>query len=151
MTKVFNKMQDLSIARQHKVSVMKKAKWALYDKAAFEELIEGIGGMMDSLETLFPTSQADRLTMAIAEAKIVREIKAVNDIFVQSCTETEARDKVLLEALKSLSNLERPSGGDRYQTFRAGDNNAGVQAGRDISNSNFGVGGNSTFHGGWQS
>lgn len=48
------KFRDLSLKRQKKTSLVKKARWALQDKRRLDGLIEDITTSVNSLETMFP-------------------------------------------------------------------------------------------------
>ena len=56
-----NKMRELSLRRQKGNSILKTARWALYDRAEFKELIKDIASLIDNVEALFPPprSQAE--------------------------------------------------------------------------------------------
>lgn len=49
-------MQELAKKRQKKANVLKKAKWAFYEKAKFDSMVSEVRDFVDDLVELFPPS-----------------------------------------------------------------------------------------------
>jgi hypothetical protein len=63
-----NKMKGLATQRQKKGRFLKLASWALYHRSTLKDLLEQIVSLIDEIEKLFPTPQA-QTTLVQQEAK----------------------------------------------------------------------------------
>jgi hypothetical protein len=55
VSKLCQKMRDICLRRQREASVTTKAKWSLFSKDKFIELIRSIQSLVEDLVNLFPT------------------------------------------------------------------------------------------------
>lgn len=70
------KAKELAELRQKRTSWVKKTAWALYEKKAFEELIDNIKELVDDLVELFPAARESQREMSASE---VAEFAKVDD------------------------------------------------------------------------
>lgn len=63
------RMRELSIKRQNKTPLLKKAKWALYEEKDFKRLIEDVTDLVNDLQELFLGAQASQRELCELEAE----------------------------------------------------------------------------------
>ncbi|KAK4541725.1 hypothetical protein LTR36_007434 [Oleoguttula mirabilis] len=110
-------------------SIVKKARWALFDKQCFEENIDNITHLLDDLDNLILATEAVRQKLAHAEAEQLGA-DTVQQIVNRLDENEQARDKLLEGALRDLkaaseSAARPPQNGAQTNTFGA--NNGGMQ------------------------
>lgn len=64
-------MQELAKKRQKKANILKKAKWAFYEKAKFDSMVADVRGFVDDLVELFPPGP--KLEMSLQRQKDLSE------------------------------------------------------------------------------
>ncbi|KAF2196193.1 small s protein [Delitschia confertaspora ATCC 74209] len=129
------KLRELSIARQNRTGLRKKARWALYEEKRFRRLIEDINELVNDLVELFPASRTSQQQLCEEE---VSEIGRQEGISVLRDIAAE-QDKDLEEALAKVASDAR---GSQNVVF-SGNNNTGFQLGYNsgsISGFTFGRG-----------
>ncbi|KAH7174130.1 prion-inhibition and propagation-domain-containing protein [Fusarium flagelliforme] len=95
--RLHNRFRTLTIKRQSRVSLIKKAYWAIYDKDHMGRVIDGIFHLLNELEKVFPTiPQATRelAEMEIKEVSDQQELKMIQDV-------AKGLDPVLEDTTKS--------------------------------------------------
>ncbi|KAI4617146.1 uncharacterized protein J4E87_008386 [Alternaria ethzedia] len=114
-------MRTLSINRQNKTPLTRKAKWALYEKKQFNELIQDIANLVKDLVQLFPAAHEERRRLCRSE---VSEIKS-SDARLALKDVAALEDKELEEAIVEASESED----HKSPTFNNHDSRVGMQAG----------------------
>ncbi|KAI1068455.1 hypothetical protein LB507_004343 [Fusarium sp. FIESC RH6] len=82
-TRLHNRFATLTLDRQNRVGLLKKASWALYDKEYMGRMIEDIATSINELERVFPVAPQtmQRLaTMEIEELNDEQELKMLQDV-----------------------------------------------------------------------
>ncbi|KAK5125380.1 hypothetical protein LTR85_000489 [Meristemomyces frigidus] len=117
--------------------VIEKAKWALFDKDIFEQVIDDITNIMNDLDNLFPASKARREDLARREVDLLGT-EVVEQVLEWLSKKEAARDKILEEALVVLKASKEPAvreSGTVTQTNHASGNGKVLQGAnfRDVT------------------
>ena len=126
-------MRELANQRQHETGILKKTKWALYEKKRFDTMIEDITGFVDELVDLFPAAQNDQKRLCDTEVSAIKE----NQDLVLLKDAISNDDRMLEEAV----NKAMESRGSTFTNWNA-DGNSKMWAGDD---NGFGVESKSHF------
>ncbi|KAL9024100.1 MAG: hypothetical protein Q9196_006761, partial [Gyalolechia fulgens] len=105
-------MRQLASKRQNQTNVMKKAKWALYEKKRFDTMIEDICGFINELVDLFPAVQEDQRELCKAE---VSAISKTEDLVLLH--EVAGKDDKMLAAEVEKQRDDR---GHTFNDWKAG-------------------------------
>ncbi|KIL90043.1 HETs protein [Fusarium avenaceum] len=95
--RLHNRFRRLAIQRQSRVSLIKKAYWAIYDKRNMGKVIDDIFDFLNELEKVFPAPPqaiTQLVEMEINEVSDLQELKMIQDV-------AQALDPVLEAATKS--------------------------------------------------
>ncbi|CAJ0555315.1 Ff.00g053800.m01.CDS01 [Fusarium sp. VM40] len=95
--RLHNCFRRLTIQRQSRVSLIKKAYWAIYDKRYMGKVIDDIFDFLNELEKVFPAPPqaiTQLVEMEINEVNDQQELKMIQDV-------SQALDPVLEAATKS--------------------------------------------------
>jgi tetratricopeptide (TPR) repeat protein len=90
------RMRQLAIERQSQSSVRQKAKWALYEKKQFEQLIEDITELVEDLDFLFPAVQHFQRDLCDIEVSTIGEGQGMSVLREIAATQ----DKLLYQAIR---------------------------------------------------
>lgn len=114
--KLCQKMRDICLRRQRNTSTMKKAKWSIYSKEKFFELISSMQSLIDDLVGLFSTETGTKKEQNLCywEAKELREEKALSKL--QSVALSQ--DVQLAKAIATLAEI----GTSKSTAFNNNDN-----------------------------
>lgn len=137
--------KEISLKRHRGTSILKKAKWALFEKDELMELLSSIRNLTDDLEALFPATRPQLHSLASEDAEAMQS-EALRELLQQMAEKAEVRDKLLLDALKkTLGGNVESSGGSFIFTHGSTNQNYGFQTTKDAtfngSTINFGGGG----------
>jgi hypothetical protein len=73
-----DKIRHLAMRRRQGMSLVKSTSWALYHKAELQSLVEGINGLVDEIERLFPVHRSEELvSQEIAEIDNSESLKLI--------------------------------------------------------------------------
>lgn len=89
--------KKLALKSQKETSILKKAKWALYDVKQFENLVSDISDFVQSLEKLFPDAIEASRTIALREIADIKDQLSLSTLHYAA----ENVDNVMLQAVKS--------------------------------------------------
>ena len=114
------KAKGLAESRQKRTSLAKKTAWALYEKKAFERLIEDIKGLVDDLIELFPAARESQQKMGTVEAAEFAKIEDGKNLEVLKAAIGED-DEILLGAVEGKMTLMAEGGHTWGDTEISGD------------------------------
>lgn len=134
LTERTRKFSITRLAKSYKMTLMDKTRWALYDQAIFEKLLDDMSKLMADLEMLFPSNRPEIKRLAR------EELDELEEQIVRAVVENmgSQKDDALQEALRGG---RKASQSIVNTTF--GDNNSGVQVGRDSHGNTFNMQGRS--------
>ncbi|KAG5659178.1 hypothetical protein KAF25_000380 [Fusarium avenaceum] len=81
--RLHNRFRRLAIQRQNRVSLIKKAYWAIYDKRYMGKVIDDIFDFLNELEKVFPAPPqaiTQLVEMEISEVNDQQELKMIQDV-----------------------------------------------------------------------
>lgn len=131
---ILNKqVHKMSIDRTKKTPFIDRARWALFDKTLFEELLRQIISIMDDLERLFPSSADARKVLADEELRELGEQKVQEILQLLA----DKNDKMLKKALEEKKEAEKVA---TSETTRFGDYNYGWQSKGDVNGGTINIG-----------
>ena len=91
-------MKELIEGRKNKVSVARKAKFAIYDKSHLEKLVKDINDQIDALEKIFPPPPNKQ------EQLSKRELEKLLEVFNELNGAIGQRDPLLGSAVQTILN-----------------------------------------------
>lgn len=128
-------MRQLASKRQKQTSLLRKTQWALYEKRAFDTMVDTITTLTNDLVDLFPATNETQLMSCREDARALSDTP--NGLQIMS-TVAEDHDAMLQSALQQELALSAHRVDDvvvEGGTFRVGDNNhRGRQPNAIISN-----------------
>ena len=101
-------MQGLSKKRQKKANVLKKTKWAFYEKAKFDSMVAEVRGFVDHLVELSPPGPKQETSLQrqkeLSEAEVnevkdndylvlLEDVVGSSDVFLQEATDLVLRSR----------------------------------------------------------
>jgi hypothetical protein len=103
--KLCQKMRNICLRRQRESSVATKAKWSLFSRDKFIELVGNIQSLLDDLVNLFPTETRVGIEQNLCdqEARELRDEKALSTLQTLALTQ----DVRLAEAIAKLAQSVR--------------------------------------------
>jgi hypothetical protein len=107
IAKLCQKMRKICLQRQRQTNVAKKAKWSLFSREKFIELVDNIQKLIDDLENVFPaeTKVIKEADLCKQEASELRNEKALPELQKIAL----AQDALLAEAIAKLVRNVRAS------------------------------------------
>jgi hypothetical protein len=107
IAKLCQKMRKICLQRQRQTNVAKKAKWSLFSREKFIELVDNIQKLIDDLENVFPaeTKVIKEADLCKQEASELRNEKALPELQKIAL----AQDALLAEAIAKLARNVRAS------------------------------------------
>ena len=118
-------MKALAVERQNTAKFKTKAKWALYKKDQFTELIDDLGSLVKDLEQLFPATLAKRQRLAEEEVAQIATTPEDRTRLADIASSPEVGDALLQEAIQKVSGAQTI-----HNSATFGANNSGTQIGQ---------------------
>jgi hypothetical protein len=103
-------VQELAKKRLKKANVLKKAKWAFYEKAKCDSMVAEVRGFVDDLVELFPPGPKQETSLQrqkeLSEAEVnevkdnddlvlLKDVVDSSDVFLQETTDPVLRSRVI--------------------------------------------------------
>ncbi|KAL2809094.1 prion-inhibition and propagation-domain-containing protein [Aspergillus granulosus] len=110
--RLHGKLRDMALRRQKELGLSRRVTWALYDQKSYNQLIENVTDLVNSLVTLFPSEE-----FHLAQQKLCREeveeleLEYRPDLHILQETSCEV-DNLLGETLRRAISTR---GGNRYE------------------------------------
>jgi signal recognition particle GTPase len=107
IAKLCQKMRKVCLQRQRQTNVAKKAKWSLFSREKFIELVDNIQKLVDDLENVFPAEArvSKEADLCEQEASELRDEKALPELQKIALVQ----DALLAEAIAKLVRNVRAS------------------------------------------
>ncbi|KAE8442729.1 hypothetical protein EG329_002920 [Mollisiaceae sp. DMI_Dod_QoI] len=121
-----NKMRQLSIERQNRTSLQRKAKWALYEEKRFRRLIEDVTELVNDLVELFPASQAIQQQLCEKEVSIIGATEGISVLREIAAEQDEFLEEALAKVPNDTSSIRVTFSGSNNSGFQLGHNSGSI-------------------------
>ena len=131
---------------QKQTSVLKKFRWAIYEKKSFDRLIEDVTGLVHQLVDLFPAAKEDQKALCRKEVLAIRDtgdLKLLNDI---AGKDDEMLKAEVTEEIKNRGHTYNDWKAEGHTKTHAGDDNASGVASKGHDYARFTVSDYSVVH-----
>jgi hypothetical protein len=99
---LYNKLGNIIKLRTKGLHIMKRAKWAMYEKNRFDTIIESVSGFVNQLVELFPAlqeTQVENCRKEVVEIESTEELGLLQEIMGEG---DKLLNEFITEALKSV-------------------------------------------------